>query len=91
VDWEFDVIVTCGEQPATVFPDSAGFWNRMTVPHVSSCALTASWYDPTPGSNPQTQGYVSTWATSTDGATMQTKNAGYGVELGYGADLVASC
>jgi hypothetical protein len=91
VDWGFDVIVTCGEQPAAVFPVSNGFWNFLVVPHASSCALTASWYDPSPGSTPQNQGYVSTWAVSSNVATLQTKNGGYGVEPGFGAALVASC
>jgi hypothetical protein len=91
VDWEFDVIVTCGEAPAKVFPNSQGFWNLFAVPNASSCALTASWYDPTPGSTPQDQGYVSTWAPAPNVATLQTKNGGYGVEPGFGADLVATC
>ena len=91
LDWEFDVIVTCGEQPAAVFPTSAGFWNFLPVPHALSCALTGSWYDPTPGSSPQNQGYISTWAFSSTIATVQTKNGGYGVQPGFGADLVASC
>jgi hypothetical protein len=90
-DWGFNLIVTCGESPALVVPVSKGFWNLMAVPHASSCALTASWYDPTPGSTPQNQGYVSTWAVSNNVATLQTKNGGYGVELGFGADLVATC
>jgi hypothetical protein len=92
VDWGFDVIVTCGQQPpAQVFPVSEGYGNQMTVPSALSCAFTASWYYPAPGSKPSDQGYVSTWATSTTTATVQTKNGGYGVTPGYGVDLVATC
>jgi hypothetical protein len=91
VDAGFSVIVTCGEEPSAVFPNSNGFDNNLTIPQALSCALTGNWYDPTPGSSPSDQGYVSTWATSTNIATIQTKNGGYGIEPGFGVDLVASC
>ena len=78
VDWEFDVIVTCGEEPAKVFPISNGFWNYLPLLNASSCALTASWYDPTPGSTPQNQGFVSTWAPATNARPCKPRTADTG-------------
>ena len=91
VDQAFSIIVTCGEEPVAVFAVSGGFFNTINVPQVTRCALTGSWYNSAPGSVPQDQGYVSTWATSVATGTIQTKNGGYGVQSGFGADLVATC
>jgi hypothetical protein len=91
VDWGFDVVVTCGEEPSAVFPESNGFYNALSVPEAGLCGLTGSWYDPTPGSVPSDQGYVSTWASSPTTAGIQTKNGGYGIASGSGVDLVATC
>jgi hypothetical protein len=91
MDWGFAVIVTCGEEPTAVFPDSNGFWNKLAVPEALNCAFTGSWYDPSPGATPSDQGYVSTWAFNSHEATIQTKNGGYGVQGGFGVDLVATC
>jgi hypothetical protein len=91
VDSGFDVIVTCDQKHSAVFPYSEGYYNTITVPNVSQCALTGSWYDPAPGSKPSDQGYVSTWASGPDTGGIQTKNGGYGVEASFGVDLVATC
>jgi len=91
VDAAFSLIVTCGEEPIAVFPSSNGFYNSATIPEAALCALTANWYNPTAGGAPSNQGYVSTWSTSTNTAGVQTKNGGYGIETGFGVDLVASC
>ena len=91
VDWGFDVVITCGQEPSAVFPDSNGFYNSLSVPQAGLCALTGSWYNPTPGSAASDQGYVSTWASSPTTAGTQTKSGGYGIEPGLGVDLVATC
>ncbi len=69
----------------------AGFGNSLTVPEAPLCAFTGSRYNSTPGALPSDQGYVSTWANSASTGTIQTKNGGYGVQGGFGVDLVATC
>jgi hypothetical protein len=91
VDKPFGLIVTCGEQPVAVYSVSDGFYNATPIPQAVLCAITANWYNSTPGGAPSNQGYVSTWTTTTNTAVVQTKNGGYGVQPGNGIDLVASC
>ncbi len=90
VDKAFSLIVTCGEAPVAVFPVSGGFYNLAAIPEAALCALTANWYNSVLDA-PSNQGYVATWATTTNTATVQTKNGGYGIQPGFGVDLVASC
>lgn len=91
VDRAFSVIVTCTESPIALIPSSNGFFNAAAVPGASACAFTASWINTTPGGPPQDQGYVSTWYSDPNRAGVQTKNGGYGIALGFGVDLVATC
>ncbi len=90
VDKAFSLIVTCGEAPVMVFPASLGFYNLAAIPEAALCAFTANWYNSLLDV-PSNQGYVDTWSTTTNTATVQTKNGGYGIQPGFGVDLVASC
>jgi hypothetical protein len=91
LDAPFSIVVTCSESPHRVYAASDGFYNRTTVVDAKSCAFTASWINTTPGADPSNQGYVSTWYLDNGIAVVQTKNGGYGVAVGHGVDLVATC
>jgi hypothetical protein len=89
IDAPFSVIVTCTESPTGFFPNGDGF-DTATIPKADKCALTSSWMNYTVGGAPSDQGYVSTWATSSDTGFVLTKNGGYGVNAAS-ADIVATC
>jgi hypothetical protein len=93
VDDPFSLIVTCNGAYHIFASNTASRFTgyiTFTVPGANTCAITGNWYNST-GSTPQTQGYVSTWASDPNTAGIQTKNGGYGVQTGYGVDIVVTC